>query len=565
MDKILSNSRIKMNLLIYIILICIMFIGIFFLEKFTPFSWDDYIHQFISTPRPEITKYTLHFIPFLDDYSEKFSHASRFIPHLMVTISRIISPNVFAFIVAFAFIIFCYLCGRVVTRRLELVIPLSLITAFFLYFLMPGFYIGFLWLSGICNYLFVGILILIFYLLLTSDNINNKKNVINYFLLFLYGFIAGWTNEGFVVGMALSTFIYYFFFHKDKLNISRLSLLGGFYLGSLYLCLSPCNLFRFFDSRGELSFAHLFYQSIGTFLSLTQIRILLILLGALILYYFIVKKNKNQDFLSFIKANLLIELCLIFSFIFTISTNFNNINSRIPFEFYALILLISLISKLNFKYLYFSSIICSFATIFGIFCLLPSARMNYRYHLDMADQIINDNDIIITKSFNPSNFEQRYIIPLHKQYGYNSFIKPHMISQYYGNLKNPTYIDESIYKKLSTYQYDWCNITEKDWESQWIKIPKNTYIDSVSLILRAPSLHEIPPYLRHMKDKLSRFTLRNIQAYSFDTVNVLDQKWLLVGKYPMKEIAKRQESLKVIYHSPGDTIRRIIQIDSFKE
>lgn len=538
--------------------------GIFFLEKYTPFYLDDYIHKFTSSSNPDLKKYVIHYIPFIDDYSEKFSHVSRFVPHLLVTLCRLMNPNLFAFIVAFAFILFCFLCGKVASSKLDEIIPMSFIISFLLFFLFPGFFVGFLWLSGTCNYLFVSILILTFYILLTSCKIKKIKGYFHYILLFLYGFITGWTNEGFVIGLAISTFIYYFFLRRNELNISRLFLLVGFYLGALNLCLTPWNLYRFFESRGGISFTNFLYQILGTLFSLTQIRILPILLFALSLYYFIIRKNKNHGFRNFIKSYLLIELSLLFTFLFILTTNFTNIGSRIPIEFYALVLLICLISKLNFKYLNKVSTIFAIVTILIISYVFPSARLNYKCHLDMAKQIMNNEETIITKSFNPPYLAKRFMIPLHKQYDYNSFPKPYIISQYYGNSNNPPFIEESIYKKITKNQTTWVNLTEFDGNGQWIKYPNNLHIDSVILILRPFNINEIPFYLRPMKDKLVRFTLNEIPISSFDSVTVFGKKWLVISEYPMKEIATRQKSLRIIYHSMNDTIKRMVKIDCLK-
>ena len=99
--------------------------------------------------------------------------------------------------------------------------------------LLPRFELACLWLDGSCNYLWCAVLILLFNYLLNRDI---KKRW--WPLLFVYGIIAGDTNEGIMIGLSVGYAVYYLS-HFRLLTAQRWVMLIGLAVGVAILVFSP--------------------------------------------------------------------------------------------------------------------------------------------------------------------------------------------------------------------------------------------------------------------------------------------------------------------------------------
>lgn len=186
--------------------IAIIGIGFYIVVSNTPLYEDDYYFVFFNSPE-EIRNSGLGW-SFIPGYVENFSGVARFIPHLFVAFfGLVVGKAIFNIVAAVGFVLLCFLISRIATNNKFKILPLMLCVAAVFWFIIPGFFQACLWMSGACNYLFVALLILSFYLLLVSPKLTKVK-LWALPLLFIFGFVVGWTNEGFVVGLAVGLFIY---------------------------------------------------------------------------------------------------------------------------------------------------------------------------------------------------------------------------------------------------------------------------------------------------------------------------------------------------------------------
>ena len=81
-----------------------------------------------------------------------------------------------------------------------------ILTSCFLFFLMPGHYDTLMWATGAINYLWVGTFIL-FIMLLWQHLEKRALALYASPLLFIIGFMAGWSNEALSFGLAAGTLI----------------------------------------------------------------------------------------------------------------------------------------------------------------------------------------------------------------------------------------------------------------------------------------------------------------------------------------------------------------------
>ena len=132
----------------------------------------------------------------------------------------------------------------------------------------------------------------------------------------LVSFLAGWSHEGFAVGLAGGTFIYYWLNFK-RLPHQILWLVIPLWIGTAALVFAPGSIIRFFH-RGEVSMNHricgFLLNGIDNFLHLKIIWL------ALLLTVVEIKRHKNR-MLSFIRNNILLLWVLCITICFTMIAN----------------------------------------------------------------------------------------------------------------------------------------------------------------------------------------------------------------------------------------------------
>lgn len=218
-------------------------IGFLIVSFLTPLHGDDYNYHFIFSP--DEIRAVNPWPRFMSFYTDNFSGVARLIPHLFVGFfTDITGKQVFNLFSTVGFVLLCFLLGRTVTADKTLRLPLALLSATLLWFVIPGIFEACLWMAGACNYLFVAVIILLFYGALTSKD-NGRSPWWSLLLWAMFGFITGWTNEGFTVGLSAGCGLYYIILHRDMLTPKRIAMIAGLFLGTLLLCTTPFNLYRF--------------------------------------------------------------------------------------------------------------------------------------------------------------------------------------------------------------------------------------------------------------------------------------------------------------------------------
>ena len=123
-----------------------------------------------------------------------------------------------------------------------------LISAIFWLF-QPIFAATMFWITGSANYLWCTLLILMFIypyysLYMKGDS---KDSVAKSIGLFLFGIIAGWTNENMVIAVIFFIAVLLFLIRRQQMKIPVWAYVAftGFIIGSLFLLLSPGNAVRY--------------------------------------------------------------------------------------------------------------------------------------------------------------------------------------------------------------------------------------------------------------------------------------------------------------------------------
>ena len=348
-------------------------------------------------------------------YTDHFAGVSRFVPHLLVWAAHHIGKGLFAVAATASFLLLAVLIVRAGCPVRGRLLPLSVLSAALMWFVMPGFFEGFLWMSGACNYLFPAVLTIAFYILFSRDSHNTISSYDYIFLplLWLFGFIAGWTNEGFVVGMAAGC-ILFFIVRRDLITRRRIALLCGYICGAIPLCLSPLNTARLFDSHKDCTglYDHIHAFAVSVY-SMTNAPLSITL--AILAVAAVAATGRHRALGAmrrFAAKHIIILTAWLVSALFIIITRYTSDYSRIPTELYATVLLIAAASRLNARTLGALSLPAAIVLTIAAMYTLPADAGNARTYACLRGSIARGERVICCRPYSLNRFERRYIVPL---------------------------------------------------------------------------------------------------------------------------------------------------------
>ncbi|MGL4392083.1 MAG: DUF3329 domain-containing protein [Fusobacteriaceae bacterium] len=280
-------------------ILILVFLGMFFLNNFAPLMFDDLYNDYVFGTNQKIKNlYDIFYSGYL-----YFMNWGGRVPAQILFPTFLIIPKIFFNIcnsLAFVGLIFGIFINVNSNSKKNKEI-FSLITIIFLvWFSVPMFGESVIWLTGSITYLWGTTLLLFFTFFLKK--ILNKESQKNYniFLLFLFGLIAGWTNENMVVAILFVTVFFIYFEKKNKIR-QALKLLTGFFIGILLLLFAPGNAERILHYP-EYSISEKingYFKTVFQVMNISQvifIILLLIILCFFILKIYINKKNKFDTF-----------------------------------------------------------------------------------------------------------------------------------------------------------------------------------------------------------------------------------------------------------------------------
>ncbi len=183
------------------------------------------------------------------------------------------------------------------------------------WFLIPGPNHSLLWLTGSINYLWAMALALTFlWVYKKLSRMDKTLSVYMYPLLFVFGFISGFTHEVISVGISGALF----FIHIKKIKTIRPDLawlISGFFLGTLILIIAPGNFVRL-DNNSELTpgiMANLIHRAAIFFAVKYYLAFMILLFSMVYLRY------KKPAYLKlFLKEQKIYLLSILISFVFII-------------------------------------------------------------------------------------------------------------------------------------------------------------------------------------------------------------------------------------------------------
>lgn len=275
--------------------IAIMFViglMVFYYNKLTPLYADDYSYMYSFVDREE--RITSIFDIFPSMYSHYFKMNGRLVVHFIAQLLLLLGKNTVNILNSLAFVGLGLIIYALSYNSVKKIKCLPLLFIYFsLFMFTPDFGQSFLWVTGAANYLYGPIIALLF-LIPFRKNYNktndNKTNIFGCFslilLMFLFGIIAGNTNENNGVTIVFISVLYIIYRIVKFKNVQPWAVSGM--LGSLFGCIlmlkSPGTKLRLGDSKLSV-LGTIKNAVINSGMLVSKFGILLIVLAILIFVY----------------------------------------------------------------------------------------------------------------------------------------------------------------------------------------------------------------------------------------------------------------------------------------
>lgn len=233
----------------FFLILLLTFGMMYILNKNTHFTSDDFRYHFMYEsfmPTDNVERISSFSDIIKSMYNHYFMWGGRITAHTLVQFFLMFDKQFFNIINSIAFVglaILIYLHSNV-SKKINIPLLIGIILS--LWFFLPQFGLTILWVSGAGNYLWCTLIILLF-LLPYRKHLENenyfKDSVLNFIIMIIIGFLAGWTNENTGGAMILLTMLFMAYYKFTNIRIPKWAF-SGFFSGSIsfgLLALAPGN------------------------------------------------------------------------------------------------------------------------------------------------------------------------------------------------------------------------------------------------------------------------------------------------------------------------------------
>jgi hypothetical protein len=492
------------------------------LNVWTPLSADDWRFHFIfDTSKP--IRDIFDVIKSLSIYY--YRDGGRIVPHVFAfSFDGFIGKSVFNVINTIAFILFLHLINFQVSGEGNFSYINLSFSFILILFLFPGFKDCFLWMTGACNYLWSGLFVLSFILVMQRV----IKNIILFPFLLLFGTFCGCTHEGISVAL-FAAYIVYYIINRKEINIGRIVLLIGFLLGLIVLVASPGSFERVVD-KGITSnaFVPLLHRYVHSLLMMNNLRLFYVLI-VLILLLPATKLIRTREF---VKSNLLWFLALAFSFVLILASANTSERSRFGIELFSLIIILKLL--VNIKVHIFVAHILNVLTSIFLVYVIHLCYLNYNEFLNEEKQILNNQQLVITNHKFPNEYLKRYVLYIMVDNSLNKSFNPYFmfnrhIEKFY-NKKCISFLPQTFIDDINRGT-SFVNFKSVEGATFYAKeVKQNFKVRNIAYYYEPTDFRRVPFYIRPFAKYMERYTLQKYSCNSFCKLKIKNKTYLLIEK-----------------------------------
>ena len=423
-------------------------VAMWLLNRFSPLSCDDWHYMFIFGGNEPIK--SIHDI-LVSQYLHYQRFNGRFVVHFLVQLfDGLLGKEVFNVFNAMVFAALLWgLALTTVREHRQHYYKVMSVALLAMFYVVPGFKDVFLWLSGSCNYLWVGTALLYFNELLERDAVPRWS----YVPLALFALACGWSNEAFVVGLGAAYVYYYLLAHRERFTAHRRWMLAAFFVGTALLAFAPGSLSRASTTGHPSSLlVSLFYTR--------HVRLLIVL--AIVVLALSCKRR--WSFMAWFKREQVLIIAIVVEFCFLMMIGIDAVHSRFGIELFSLVLLFRLVNWDRISNV--AVTLTNLALIpFVVYLIGVSQRCNEVSQSEL-DQGRQGNEVVMTRESVPYDWLHRYVLDYslfkeggEKMYGFDPFL-----NNYFGH--PVLFLPEEFYRDVTSHPEKY----RGQWRS-WGKLP----------------------------------------------------------------------------------------------
>lgn len=320
-NKIENNYFTKLSIRKTIFISAIIFfaVAIYILNSLTPLIADDYAWGYINGTGTRIENLKDILVSMYNFY---FNWGGRIGGEFYNQLFTLTGKPIFNIFNTIIYIINTLLIYHICIERKKIKVSLYIGINLLLWFFVQDYGQVMFWISGACNYLWAITPILIIILIFRKYSINQeiiKNNLINAFIIFIVGILAGWSSENGSAGMLVILTLYLVYYYFNNIKVSKYIISG--YISSLigYALLigAPGNFVRKSVEQSAVNTSIIFRFFMITYFWVAYLFVIFIILTIVFFIgkrYFDLKKNNSiYQAAIFIIASLGAAYCMIAS------------------------------------------------------------------------------------------------------------------------------------------------------------------------------------------------------------------------------------------------------------
>lgn len=250
----------KKHKLYLIVTILVTFIGIYALNHYFPLFNDDWLYSFVFGRNADRVSNFSDVIE--SQYNHYFTWGGRSVAHTIAQSMLYMGETWADILNSLAYVILITLIYAIVNIRHQFNPFLYFGISALIWFFVPDLLICIAWLTGSANYLWGCMFVIsimypytVYYLRYEEQVYKNNDTIAKCILFFLWGIIAGWTNENLVAGLLSFLFLFLLLLKYEKKRIPKWAIVGfiGVAIGCFIMLSAPGNFIR---NKIELSTIH---------------------------------------------------------------------------------------------------------------------------------------------------------------------------------------------------------------------------------------------------------------------------------------------------------------------
>lgn len=262
-------SRASVKKICFGVILITSFLLIYILNYLHPLFGDDWMYSML--PDGHIRIQNLGDI-FYTQYEHYFTWGGRSVVHVIAQILLWVGTTWGDLLNSIAYIVLTLVIYTIANQGNKIRPSLLLGINLLIWFFQPAFGSTILWITGSANYLW-GTLIILCFLVPYIKILNNPKegnSILKAILMFLFGIIAGWTNENMAVAFIFMIAVFCLYYLKRHKYIPSWMISGfvGSIIGCVFMLAAPGNYARIaMVASGDLATQSVFIKYLHQFVT----------------------------------------------------------------------------------------------------------------------------------------------------------------------------------------------------------------------------------------------------------------------------------------------------------